>query len=135
MCPPREIILVAQKEENVKHPLKNHWQSGWIWFRYLKCPNSSNPTTKACGCHIRHNIDTCNTSKWFFFASCKSEHYNVSIFGVAKVCSPLTSLGHVDKFYCRSLPKWGFLLGGGSIKNVHHPKKTNLLALPPSTTN
>ncbi len=63
-----------------------------------------------------------------FFASCKREYYNVSILGVTKVCSPLTSLGHVDKFYCRSLPKWGFLLGGGSIKKVHHKKKTNVLA-------
>jgi len=57
----------------------------------------------------------------------------VSILGVTKVCSPLTSLGHVDKFYCWSLPKWGFLLGGESIKKAHHKKKKKFFAPPPPT--
>jgi hypothetical protein len=47
-------------------------------------------------------------------SSCKD--YNMSSLEVVRVCSPHAHLGHVGRFYSRSLPKWGFSFGWWTIQ-------------------
>jgi hypothetical protein len=54
-------------------------------------------------------------------------------FGSGKsLLTAFISLGHVDKFYFGSPPKWGLFFGGGPIKEVYHQKKKMSWPLSPN---